>query len=648
MTTSRPRTSVLIVEDEGIIAQNLRELLIGFGYDVLGIASTSDQAMAYASERCPDVVLMDIRIKGKLDGIATAELLTKQFAVPIVYLTAHADAATIERAKQTQPFGYLTKPVRPDELRSAIEIARYKCAMEIRLRERERWLATTMRSIADAVVMVDLAGRITFLNPAAETLLGVTQSEALGRPAREVVRIHEADGTPLEAPLDRALREGKVHFLAEGVLEGRGGDSSVIISDSAAPVIDDKRLLGAVMVFGDVTEQKRLQKQIEVADRLASLGTMAAGVAHELNNPLAVVVGNGAVVGEMLGRLLSRLASEPGAGEGTVRLLRDAIDAQQDIVSAANRIAQIVRDLRGFSRPELPASGSLNVREAIDWALRTTAQEFRHRARVSTKLGNVPRIKGDETRVGQILVNLLINAAHAIAPGNVEANEVSIATRTDDQGRVVIEVTDTGCGIPPEALGRIFDPFFTTKAVGTGTGLGLSISHGIAASMGGTLTVDSRVGQGTTFRLTFPAAAEAETSASTAPVSIAEQRRGRVLVIDDEDAVLAVVARILRDHEVVCLSDAGQALARLKQDSNFDIILCDLMMPKMTGMEFYEKLLAERPEMAPRVVFVTGGAITAKSDLFLKTVPNERIQKPFGLGVLRAAVQRILAEGHRP
>jgi len=285
----------------------------------------------------------------------------------------------------------------------------------------------------------------------------------------------------------------------------------------------------------------------------------------------------------------------------------------------------------------------VDVRDAIEWAIRSTAHEFQHRARLSTKLDKVPRVDADETRLGQVLVNLLINAAHAIAPGNVEGNDVSISTRTDDDGRVVIQVSDTDSGMPPEVLSRIFEPLFTTKPVGIGTGLGLSICHGIAISMGGDLTVDSRAKEGTTFLLTLPASIKQEPSvAPVAPVAL--ERRGRLLIVDDEEMVLSAVARILNDHEVVCTAHAREALERLKADDRFDIIFCDLMMPSMTGIEFYEELLRLRPELALRIVFLTGGAVTSKTAEFLQVVPNRRVQKPFEVRNLRAMVQQILAE----
>ena len=636
MTTSKRRASVLIVEDEGIIAENIRELLISLGYDAFAIARTSEEAVALASERCPDIVLMDIRIKGKSDGIATAELLGERFDVPVIYLTAHADEATIERAKKTEPFGYLMKPVKPAELSSAIEIARYKHSMERGLRVRERWLSTAMRSIGDAVIMVDLAGKITFLNPAAESLLGVALSDTLGQSARSVMRLDE---WPLgELPLERALRERRLIQVPEAVLHSGSGPPK-IIADSAAPVIDEGEVLGAVMVFRDVTEQKRLRKQLEVADRLASLGTMAAGVAHEINNPLAVVVGNAEFELEKALRANSVLAPGPAPNE---ILTGETVEALRDILSAASRIMAIVSDLSAFSRREPAASESVDVRVPIRWAIRSTAHELRHRAHLATNFQSVPKVNGDETRLSQIFVNLLINAAQAIEPGHAETNQVSIKTCMDDAGMVVIEVSDTGVGVPPEALLHIFEPFFTTKKVGLGTGLGLSICHGIVASLGGELSVDSRVGKGTTFRVRLPASVSQGPCPSSLPPPLVADRRGRLLLIDDDEMVLRVLDRVLRGHEIVGTADARKALAWLGDDASFDIIFCDLMMPSMSGIDFYEELLRLHPDLAPRVVFMTAGVLTSKAQLFLDAVSNQHLTKPFNAGSLRATVQQIL------
>jgi len=636
--------SVLIVEDERIVAKDLQETLAGLGYDAFAIASSADEAILRASDRCPDVVLMDIRIKGKRDGIETAEVLKQRFGVPVVYLTAHADDATIERAKLSEPHGYLLKPVKSAELRSAIEVAIYRADMEKRLRERERWYATTLRSISDAVMLVDLAGNITFMNPVAESLIGVNAAEVRGRPARDVLRLRIDGSTPVpDHPLDRALRERRAVEVREATLE-RSREPPLIISDSAAPVIDDGELLGAVMVFRDVTAQRTLEKQLELHDRLTSLGTMAAGVAHEINNPLAMVVGNSDYLLEALGRLRAELVEQNSAATAkAIAVLDEALECERDVRSGGLRIARIVSDLRAFSRPPSDGGVETNVARAIEWAVRTTSNELRHRARMTVDAApDLPEAKVDETRLGQVLVNLIVNAAQAIDPGHPAENEITVTARATGARTIAIEVRDTGCGMPPEVMARIFEPFFTTKKVGGGTGLGLSVCHGIVRSFGGNLQVESQVGKGTLFRLTVPVAPP-RGSDGPAPSPVTRPFRGhRILVVDDEEAVLRVIRRALDDGELVCKARAIEAFELLQGGEIFDVILCDLMMPQMSGIDLYERLLAIRPEQAGRIIFMTGGALTDRAADFLRTVLNSHVDKPFQVSTLREAVQRLI------
>jgi PAS domain S-box-containing protein len=635
--------SVLVVEDERIVALDIQQTLQELGYDAFAVASSAEQAIAQASKRCPDVVLMDIRIVGQLDGIQTAEILRRQFDGPVIYLTAHADDATLERAKKTEPHGYLIKPVKIAELRCAIEVSLHKHKMEKRLRERERWFATTLHSIADAVVAVDLAGRVAFMNTAAEALTGTSSVDAVGRLARDVLHLMDIDGSPCEpTPLATALRENRNVMLEAAHLVNVATGTQRVINDSAAPVIDAGQTLGAVMVFRDVTEQKSLQKQLELSDRLASLGTMAAGVAHEVNNPLAVVLAGSGFLAEELAQHRAELGGGALTAAATHRLEEMAL-ALADVQSAAERIGHIIVDLRSFSRPAPSHTGVVNIARCIDWAIRATALELRQRARLITRFETVPDVLGDEARLSQAFINLVMNAAQAIDPGNAEQNEVVVSTRTDELGWVVIEVSDTGSGIPHDVIGRIFEPFFTTKAAGVGTGLGLSICHGIVRSFGGQLRAESQSGNGTRFLVRLPPAPlHSEETVALANPTQSSQLRARLLVIDDEDLLLSLMARILRDHELVCVHRAEDALALIEGGQRFDVILSDLMMPTMTGMDFYEALLGRDPELAKRVIFLSGGIVAGTANDFLASVPNLRLQKPFEAPALREIVQQLL------
>jgi signal transduction histidine kinase/CheY-like chemotaxis protein len=468
-------------------------------------------------------------------------------------------------------------------------------------------------------------------------LTGTVSAAALGKPVREVLRLVGSD----ESPLERALRAGQRIELSEAQLVNLGNGAVRMIADSAAPVVDGDQHLGAVMVFRDITEQRRLQQQLELADRLASLGTLAAGIAHEVNNPLTVAAGNIELLALDLAELRAEL--EVGCASDISSRLSSMTSTLVDARSAIRRIASIVSDLQAFCRPQPGPVNHADVARCLEWALRASAQELKHRARVVTDAGALPHVALEETRLGQVLINLLVNAAQALSLGDIQDNVVKVTARATPKGSVVIEVQDTGPGIPKEALPHIFEPFFTTKARGIGTGLGLSICHGIVAAAGGTIEAISEPGRGTTMRVTLPIAKppEPESSAISDKVPVV---RGKILVIDDEPIVLKVLGRALHDHDVVCLTSAQAALERLALGEHFDLILTDLIMPTMTGMAFYERLVAERPELCRRVVFVTGGPVGGQLEDFIRTVPNPVLSKPFDLHALQRTIQRLLLE----
>ncbi len=401
----RARPSVLVVEDERIVAKDLQEELAAMGYDAYASVASADEAIAAASERCPDLVLMDIRITGRLDGIETAHLLRARFGVALVYLTAHADEATIERAKRTEPHGYLLKPVRTAALRSTIEMALHKHALERRQRANARWFASALHAVQDAVIAVDAADRVLVINEAAAKRAGIAVEDALGRPVAEIA--------PRVAP------EHERVAIAEG------------------------EHAGAVLVFRDPQPQRQLARRLETTDRLAALGTLAASVAHEVNNPLSVVVANAAYVADELVRVRDEHGPDAAVDE--------AITAQGELAGAAERIARIIADLRELARPPQEGEVRTDVAAAIARAVRTTAARLRDRAQVVVDVApELPAVVGDEARVAQVLVNLLSNAAQAIPAGDVKRRVVQIRARAAD-ACVEIEVTDPGSGIPPRS-----------------------------------------------------------------------------------------------------------------------------------------------------------------------------------------------------
>jgi PAS domain S-box-containing protein len=513
------------------------------------------------------------------------------------------------------------------------------------MRQLSERLATTLNSIGDAVISTDLSGAVVGMNAVAERLTEWTLEEATstGRSLHEILQLVNSDTrAKVENPADRALREGAVVSLAKDTLLTRRDGSAIPIADSCAPIrANDGTVNGAVLVFRDLTAQKtaeaveaRSQRQLVFADRMAAVGTLAAGVAHEINNPLSFVVAN-------LDTALEGLHALDGSASAPVlEIEKMLVDAR----TGAARVSKIVRGLKTFSRSDEQRPHVIDLLPVLELSIEMAASQIGQRASLVKELGSVPLVEADDARLGQVFVNLLVNAAQSIPDGNVAGNEIRVVTSTDAEGRAVIEVRDSGAGIPAALLGRVFEPFFTTKPIGTGTGLGLSITHNIVTGMGGGISVESTVGRGTTFRLVLPPSGSSPlplpdrkpTSKSTPP------RRGRVLVVDDEPDVCAAIRRVLGKHDVTIASDGLTALELLASGKRFDVVLSDLMMPNMSGMVLFRRIADLYPTMAARVVFVTGGAFTPEAHAFLDRVSNERLAKPFDSEQLRKTVRRFV------
>jgi PAS domain S-box-containing protein len=635
------KRSILVVEDEALTAKDLQRSLQRMGYEVLDTASSAYEAIDLALEHKPDLVLMDIHLDGEADGIEAAVIIRSRCNIPIVFLTAYADSDTLERSKKASPYGYILKPVRHDEMRVVVELAIHKHEQETRLRESERWFSTTLHSIADAVITVDPHGKVKFMNVAAESMTGVPSGEGLGQHITQVLQLVSpsndcADGvhaSTVEGLLERTLRDGRIVELVETRLKNRASGEELMIADTAAPVIADGQLVGAVMVFRDITERKRLQATLLISDRMASIGLLAAGVAHEINNPLAVVMGSvDAAIQHVADKAID---SETGLPDPLREML-------EDIRSASSRIRDIVHDVSSFSRTEDPELSNVDARLVMKSTLRMADHTLRLRARVETHYGPLPFVAATESRLAQVFLNLLVNASQAIPEGQLDRNCIRVSMQTDAAGAAVIVIADTGSGMSAATLNRLFTPFFTTKDVGVGTGLGLSICRRIIASFDGTIQVESEVGRGTTVRIVLPASLIQASTPPSAARSSRPPARARLMLIDDEPMVARVLERCLSSHyEVAAFGSARQALARFAVGERYDHILCDLMMPDMNGMEFHARLAQDYPDQAARMVLITGGGMTPRVQAFLEQTHTPKLDKPFNLEALQTLLSGV-------
>ena len=387
-------------------------------------------------------------------------------------------------------------------------------------------------------------------------------------------------------------------------------------------------------VFQDVTDRNVLRERNARHDRLLTTGTLASGVGHEINNPLTYVTAN-------VEFAIDELTALAGAAPSS-RML-EVLEVLGEAKEGAGRIQKIVRGLKAFAREDAPLA-PVDVRAAIDVAIDMAVHELRSAATITTSYLSLKMVLADESRLSQVILALLVNAAQAFVQRDPSRNRVTVKTDALPDGRVVIEVEDNGPGIAADVLPRIYDPFFTTKSVGQGTGLGLAIAHAIVSSLNGEISCTTQLGKGTTFRVVLTAApASAARKISDPPAKLAS--RGKVLIVDDEPLVLRTITRAIKDeHEAVAVSSAAEALRLLVEEKvAFDVVLCDLVMPLMSGMDLYRRVLEHDPAIAARFVFVTGGAADEELRGFLAGVPNERLDKPFASASLRVLLRKLLS-----
>ena len=479
--------------------------------------------------------------------------------------------------------------------------------------EAERY--RTLIAATDLAILVVDGHTANFVeaNPAAAELLGYTVSELRNLQGRDLTG--PADLQRL-AYMSAELAAGRAVRLEDLEVLRKDG-SSLFVQFSIAPFTVAGELRHVAMLR-DTTEGvlrdralKESEAQLEAAqqrlvhsERLAALGQLAASVAHEVNNPLQYVL------------VSLQEATELSQDEVLHRLLDDAIDG-------VRRIAAVAQGMLGFSRVDLREE-SVDLVEVVQAALRLTTNEVRHRATLHVDLQPVARTIADPVRIGQVVTNLVLNAAQAIEEGAAQQNRISVGLLQLDQ-TVTLQVSDSGTGMVPEVVERIFEPFFTTKPRGQGTGLGLPVCQQIIEAHGGTIHAASQLGEGTTMTVTLPVREPVPTALT--PVPFDGEHQARVLIIDDEPAVARAYQRLLaRRHEVEVLTDAREARALL-ETREFDVVLCDLMMPEVDGVMLFESL-ASQPHLQQRFIFCSGGAFTPRAQHFIQRVPNRLVEKP--------------------
>lgn len=530
------KARILIVEDENIVAFNIQKRLEELGYTVVAVIPSGEAAIQKVAENYPDLVLMDIKLKGRVDGIEAAEQIRSQFPIPVVYLTAYTDEETLNRAKLTEPYGYILKPFEARDLGTTIEVALYKHQIEQQLREREQWLATTLKSIGDAVIATDSQGLVTFMNPVAEALTRWKQEEVLGNDVTQVFHaINETTREIVENPVKLALEQGVTVGLANHTLLITKDGSEIPIDDCAAPIKNDAgSILGAVLVFYDVTEQQQakalLQKinkelEVRVEDSIAQLRQaneqLRAEIAQRkrLENELRAALEKERELNELKSRIVATVSHEYRTPLTTILSSADILEHYDSrltpdkkkkhfkrIQTSIQYLTKLVNDMLFVNQAE---AGNLEFNPApldVEKLTSELVTEFHNQADNQHSIvfeyqGACTNAVLDKKLLGVILTNLLSNSVKYSRQNSQIRLELICSPN-----QVVFRISDQGIGIPPAEQSQLFNPFFRGSNIGVtpGVGLGLVIVKECVDLHGGEISVDSEVGRGTTFTVILP------------------------------------------------------------------------------------------------------------------------------------------------
>ncbi|MCX6558141.1 MAG: response regulator [Candidatus Aminicenantes bacterium] len=636
------KANILIVEDESIIASVIAAALKKFEYEVIDILNTGEAAAVAALRKKPDLILMDIRLQGELDGIGAVELIQKQMDIPVIYLTAYADEPTLERAKKTKPYGYIPKPFQEIELKTTIEMALYKHGFELQLKESEAKFRSLFENSQDVIYFSDKNGKLLEMNPAGLYLFGYELDEIL-RTHPEQLYSDPNDRKPFLTQLKnhKNLKE------CELKLRNKKGDILYCLETANAMLDKDGHTNGFQGIIRDISGQKRLEAerqsleaQLFQAQKMEALGQLAGGVAHDFNNLLTGIRG------------FAQFAFNETPQDSPTRA------DLTEVLKLSKRAEALTRQLLAFSHKQTLEHEVLTinqtVKEMMNMLIRLIGKKIELDFVLAPDLGNVD---ADPGQLEQMLVNLTLNARDAMPGGGKLTVETANVFLDQDYARahigvtpgdyIMLAISDTGCGMDDNICPHIFEPFFTTKPPGKGTGLGLSTVYGIVKQLKGSIGVDSKPGQGTIFKIYLPRVAAAAVEKTPGAARKEPRTPETILIVEDDAAVLQIARRAIEvcGYRVLTAASPGAAEKILAaQAEAVDLILIDVVLPEINGYQLFASWHRQYPRL--RVLYMSGYMDNAivTNDILARGLPF--IQKPFTAEDLVLTILKIMGEKH--
>ncbi len=601
------------------------------------VLSTGEDAIRSATEERPDLVLMDIQLKGHIDGIQTAQILQSRLSIPVVYVTAFADDRTLQRAKATEPYGYVLKPFGKKELQTAIELALHKHDRERRLRTNEQWLLGLLASTQVAIAATNHSGLICMMNPRAEEYTGAVLTDALGSHWSDFISFERTPAGTSGCPVRMAIEDNTGSEMVDyPVFFPKSGRHAIVcgaVSPMAEPACNQR---AAVLVFQDVTSWRHLEAQYRRTRHLENMQRLAGGLAHQFSNFLTLISG----YAESLAH--------------SVEPVDPRFHDVRTIQKVSERASNLTRELMAFSRNEQLNLKVLDTNQAVansvDFLKLTASPVIEIEKDFDA---HVVKIEADPVHLDQIVSTLMSNARDAMPDGgvitirtsNMDVDE-TLANKYVDLpvgAYVRIDVIDRGVGMTYETQTHIFEPFFTTKDRARGAGIGLAAIYGLVKQNRGHIWFESEPKKGTTFSLCLPQA-----SSAMAGISVPRFLYGNetVLVVEDNSEVRTNARDMLLDlgYRVIEASSASEAIKICEQYAErIDLVVSNAMMPNMTARELAGRVTSLRP--GAKMLFVSPYSEYALRRHGALDPMHSVLQRPFNIDALARAVRDGLSKG---